>query len=64
MYTTTPAQHMSAAIDAGADAVLAASIFHDGHTTVGDIKDDLARAGIAVRRELGAKTAGLQENAS
>ena len=55
---------MSAAIDAGADAVLAASIFHDGHTTVGDIKDDLARAGIAVRRELGAKTAGLQENAS
>ena len=43
------AAHMADAIDAGADAVLAASIFHDGHTTVGDIKDDLVRAGIAVR---------------
>ncbi len=53
------AAHMAEAIEAGADAVLAASIFHDGHTTVGDIKDDLVRAGVPVRRE-----PKLQENAS
>ena len=45
------ARHMADAIDAGADAVLAASIFHDGHTTVRDIKDDLVRAGVRVRHE-------------
>lgn len=45
------ARHMADAIEAGADAVLAASIFHDGHTTVGDIKDDLVRAGVRVRRD-------------
>jgi cyclase len=45
------ARHMADAIEAGADAVLAASIFHDGHTTVRDIKDDLAVAGVRVRRD-------------
>ena len=30
--------HMAEALRAGADAVLAASILHDGHTTVGDLK--------------------------
>ena len=34
----------------GADAVLAASIFHFGEHTVGEAKDTLARAGIEVRR--------------
>jgi cyclase len=34
-----------------ADAVLAASIFHHGTYTVGDVKDRLATAGVAVREE-------------
>jgi imidazoleglycerol phosphate synthase cyclase subunit len=45
---STP-QHLIEALRAGADAVLAASIFHDGDLTVGDVKRELARAGIAVR---------------
>jgi len=35
--------------DGGADAVLAASVFHHGTYTVGDVKRDLAASGIAVR---------------
>ncbi len=42
--------HLVDAFDAGADAVLAASIFHDGELTVGELKDDLAEAGVEVRR--------------
>ncbi|MEM8835052.1 MAG: imidazole glycerol phosphate synthase subunit HisF [Planctomycetota bacterium] len=42
--------HMLDAFDAGADAVLAASIFHDQKTTVTDIKRELASGGIEVRR--------------
>jgi len=37
------------AIDAGADAVLAASVFHSGEMTIGDVKDELLRAGLEVR---------------
>ncbi len=37
------------AIQAGAEAVLAASIFHDGDDTVADIKADLRARGIRVR---------------
>ncbi len=37
------------AIKAGASAVLAASIFHDGDHSVGEIKDYLKNSGIAVR---------------
>lgn len=44
------AQHMIDAFGAGADAVLAASIFHDGLASVDSIKRDLARAGVHVRR--------------
>jgi imidazoleglycerol phosphate synthase cyclase subunit len=44
------AAHMVAALRAGADAVLAASIFHDGRNTVGDVKRTLAEAGVEVRR--------------
>lgn len=44
------AQHMVAAIRAGADAVLAASIFHEGQYTVGSLKEDLEKLGLEVRR--------------
>ena len=37
------------AVAAGADAVLAASVFHNGELTVGDVKAALRAAGIAVR---------------
>jgi len=37
------------AIAAGADAVLAASVFHNGELTVGDVKHALAEAGVEVR---------------
>ena len=43
------AEHMVAAVDAGASAVLAASILHDGDTTVAELKDALALAGKEVR---------------
>jgi imidazoleglycerol phosphate synthase cyclase subunit len=42
-------QHLIEALRAGADAVLAASIFHDGDLTVGDVKRELAAAGVEVR---------------
>ena len=42
--------HVAAAFSAGADAVLAASVFHDGDDTVDGIKADLAGQGIRVRR--------------
>jgi len=42
--------HVAAAFAAGADAVLAASVFHDGDDTVDGIKADLAVRGIRVRR--------------
>ena len=41
--------HLVEAIKAGADAVLAASIFHDGDFTVGDIKRTMVAAGIPTR---------------
>ncbi len=37
------------AIEAGADAVLAASVFHSGQLTVGDVKAAMSAEGIAVR---------------
>jgi len=42
-------EHFAPAIAAGADAVLAASVFHDAELTVGDIKRELALAGILTR---------------
>jgi cyclase len=41
--------HLAQAIDAGADAVLCASIFHYGRHTVPEVKQHLRRAGVAVR---------------
>lgn len=46
----TPA-HLACALHAGADAALAASIFHDGVYTVGDVKAALAEDGVPVRVE-------------
>jgi imidazole glycerol-phosphate synthase subunit HisF len=45
------AEHFPPAVEAGADAVLAASVFHFGQLRVGDVKDALAAAGVPVRRE-------------
>ena len=41
--------HLSDAVSAGADAVLCASIFHYGDHTVAEVKEHLARTGVAVR---------------
>jgi len=43
------AAHFPPAISAGADAVLAASVFHHGELTIGDVKRSLADAGMRVR---------------
>jgi cyclase len=43
------AQDFVAAARAGADAVLAASVFHFGTLTVADVKQQLRAAGIDVR---------------
>jgi len=45
------AAHFAAAARAGADAGLAATIFHEARTTIGALKGELAAVGIAVRRE-------------
>ena len=41
--------HLLEALNAGADAVLAAGIFHDGTCTIADIKTFLAARGVEVR---------------
>ncbi|HEY7194515.1 MAG TPA: imidazole glycerol phosphate synthase subunit HisF [Gemmatimonadales bacterium] len=43
-------EHVVGAFAAGADAVLAASVFHEGDETVGGIKADLDAKGIRVRQ--------------
>ena len=42
-------EHFAPAIQAGADAVLAASVFHNGELTVGDVKAALQAAGVETR---------------
>lgn len=42
-------EHFVAAVEAGADAVLAASVFHFGDLTIGDVKAALRAAGHEVR---------------
>src|SRR6478735_1461355 len=42
-------EHFAPAVEAGADAVLAASVFHFGELTVGDVKDALRADGLTVR---------------
>jgi cyclase len=41
--------HFPPAVAAGADAVLAASVFHSGELTIGDVKRELSDAGMVVR---------------
>jgi imidazole glycerol-phosphate synthase subunit HisF len=43
-------RHLAQAVEAGADAVLCASIFHYGHHTVAEAKAEMALAGVPVRR--------------
>jgi cyclase len=42
-------EHFAPAIAAGADAVLAASVFHFGQLRIGEVKDGLRAAGLPVR---------------
>jgi cyclase len=42
-------EHFPPAVSAGADAVLAASVFHFGELTIGEVKDSLRAAGNPVR---------------
>ncbi len=42
-------EHFAPAVAAGADAVLAASVFHRGLLTIGEVKAALAGAGVVVR---------------
>jgi cyclase len=42
-------EHFAPAVEAGADAVLAASVFHFGELTIGEVKTALAAAGYPVR---------------
>lgn len=44
------AAHFPPAIDAGANAVLAASIFHFGEVSITEVKEALAAAGHEVRQ--------------
>ena len=41
--------HFAPAVGAGADAVLAASVFHFGDVTIGEVKESLRGAGYPVR---------------
>jgi cyclase len=41
--------HFPPAVAAGADAVLAASVFHFGQLLIGEVKDGLRAAGVTVR---------------
>jgi imidazole glycerol-phosphate synthase subunit HisF len=42
-------EHFPPAVEAGADAVLAASVFHFGKLRIGEVKAALAGAGVPVR---------------
>ncbi|MBR7742161.1 imidazole glycerol phosphate synthase subunit HisF [Phycicoccus sp. BSK3Z-2] len=42
-------EHFAPAVEAGADAVLAASVFHFGELTIGEVKDALRAADLPVR---------------
>ena len=42
-------EHFAPAVQAGADAVLAASVFHNGELTIGEVKGSLRDAGVLVR---------------
>ena len=48
-------RHFIEAFNSGADAALAASVFHFGSIRIPDLKMDLANAGIPIRIEEGFK---------
>ena len=55
-YTSAPAsggagtpEHFAEALDAGADAVLAASVFHFGTLTIAQVKESIRAHGHPVR---------------
>jgi cyclase len=43
------AEHFAPAVAAGANAVLAATVFHFGELRIGDVKGAMAAAGLPVR---------------
>ena len=47
-------EHLAQALHAGADAALAASIFHFGRYSIAEAKEHLAAAGLPVRRAVSA----------
>ncbi len=47
-------EHFAPAVAAAADAVLAASVFHNGELTIGQVKSALDDAGVVVRRTVAA----------
>jgi cyclase len=47
-------EHFVPAVEAGADAVLAASVFHFGDLTIGEVKREIGEAGFPVRLAVGA----------
>lgn len=53
--------HFAPAIAAGADAVLAASVFHSRQLTVGEVKDALQAAGVVVRHGVSERGASEQQ---
>ncbi|MGY6498057.1 MAG: imidazole glycerol phosphate synthase subunit HisF [Microcella sp.] len=42
-------EHFAPAVEAGADAVLAASVFHNAELTIGEVKSSLADSGVLIR---------------
>jgi cyclase len=42
-------EHFLPAVEAGADAVLAASVFHFGQLKIGEVKNALRAGGVVVR---------------
>ena len=44
-------EHFPPAVEAGADAVLAASVFHFGQLRISEVKAGLAAAGVSVRMD-------------
>jgi cyclase len=43
------AEHFALAVEAGADAVLAAGVFHFGELKIGEVKNAMRAAGVIVR---------------
>jgi cyclase len=55
--------HVAPAVDAGADAVLAASVFHFGALRIGQVKAALRDGGHPVRLSLSRTTLGATDRA-